>query len=262
MYPHSDIRHGVRRKFGMRGHCAMPSDKDVLFTEYLPLVRALAERMIVRLPDSVTLDELVNAGTIGLWDAIKKYDVSKETSFKTYAEFRIKGAMLDELRSRDWMSRGMRRKNNEVLSVQEALERRLGRPPEHEEVAEALGMDLADYFQLAQELNGAHVMELDARYEYFGDGSEENPLEMLADENAQSPADAMESVETKRILEEAIAALPDKERLVLSLYYEEGLTLKEIGEVMGYTESRISQIRSKALSGLRALLAEKRCDLV
>lgn len=262
MYSHTDIGHGLRRERMVRGHWVMSNDNDVIFTEYLPLVRSLAERMIVRLPDSVTLEELVNAGAIGLWDAVKKYDASKETSFKTYAEFRIKGAMLDELRSRDWMSRGMRRKNNEVLSVQEELERRLGRPPEHEEVAAALGMELEDYFHLTQELNGAHVMELDARYEYFADGSEENALEMLADENAQSPVDAMESVETRRILEEAIAGLPEKERLVLSLYYEEGLTLKEIGEVMGYTESRISQIRSKALSGLRSMLAEKMSDLI
>ncbi len=240
----------------------MPDGKEALFTEYLPLVRSLAERMIVRLPDSVTLEELVNAGAIGLWDAIKKYDVSKETSFKTYAEFRVKGAMLDELRSRDWMSRGMRKKNNEVMSVQDALERRLGRSPEHEEVAAALGMELEDYFRLAQELNGAHVMELDAKYEYFADSSEENVMEMLPDENVQSPADAMELLETKRILEEAIGTLSEKERLVLSLYYEEGLTLKEIGDVMGYTESRISQIRSKALGELRSILAEKRCDLV
>lgn len=261
MYPRANIYQGVQRKRGMRGYFAMPSDNDDIFNEYLPLVRSLAERMIVRLPDSVTLDELVNAGAIGLWDAIKKYDASRETSFKTYAEFRIKGAMLDELRSRDWMSRGMRRKNNEVLAVQETLERRLGRQPEHEEVAAALGMELEDYFHLTQELNGAHVMELDAKYEYFADGSDENALEMLADENAQSPADAMESVETKRVLEKAIAALPEKERFVLSLYYEEGLTLKEIGEVLGYTESRISQIRSKALSVLRAILSEKRCDL-
>lgn len=240
----------------------MHNDKYALFNEYLFLVRSLAERMLVRLPDSVTLDELVNAGAIGLWDAIKKYDASKETSFKTYAEFRIKGAMLDELRSRDWMSRGMRKKNNEIMSVQGALERRLGRPPEHEEVASALGMELEDYFHLVQELNSAHVMELEAGYEYSTDGSEENIMEMLADENVQSPVDAMESLETKRILEEAIAALSEKERLVLSLYYEEGLTLKEIGDVMGYTESRISQIRSKALSGLRSRLAEKRCDLI
>lgn len=262
MDTHTDICHGVHCARGMRGYCAMPDGRDALFAEYLPLVRSLAERMLVRLPDSVTLDELVNAGAIGLWDAIKKYDASKETSFKTYAEFRIKGAMLDELRSRDWMSRGMRKKNNELAAAQKELESKLGRAPEHEEIAAALGMELEDYFHLAQELNGAHVMELDARYEYFADESDENAMEMLADENVQSPAEAMELIETKRILEEAIGTLPEKERLVLSLYYEEGLTLKEIGEVMGYTESRISQIRSKALSKLRFILVEKRCDLL
>jgi len=253
---------GMQRVDTMRGTGFMLNGKDALFTEYLPLVRSLAERMIVRLPDSVTLDELISAGSIGLWDAIKKYDPSKETSFKTYAEFRIKGAMLDELRSRDWMSRGMRRKNNELAAVQEELERRLGRQPEHEEVASALGMELEEYFHLAQELNGAHVMELDAQFVGCHDDDEGNALEMLADENAISPVEAIELAEIKRILEEAIANLSEKERLVLALYYEEGLTLKEIGEVMGYTESRISQIRTKAIVRLRAALAGKRQELI
>lgn len=249
---------------GMRGSgvIVMVKDDELMFAEYLPLVRSLAERMIVRLPDSVTLDELISAGSIGLWDAIKKYDVSKDTSFKTYAEFRIKGAMLDELRSRDWISRGMRKKHNELIAIKEELERKLGREPEPEEIAVALGLDLEEYFHLSQELNGVHMMELDAQFDHFLNGSEDNILDTIADENSTNPVENIELIEIKRILEEAIAELPERERLVLSLYYEDELTLKEIGEVLGYTESRISQLRSKALSYLRKRLADRKQDLL
>lgn len=228
--------------------------RNDLILEYLPLVKFIANRIAGRLPNHIEVDDLINSGIIGLIDALKKFDASLKIKFKTYAEFRIKGAILDELRALDWVPRSTRQKASKLERAYAAVEQRVGRSASDSEMMEHLGISAPDFDQLIREARGVALISLD---ELRGDGDENyerNLLEYLADPENLSPAESLNLDQIYRIVAETIDQLPEKERLVISLYYYEELTMKEIGEIMNITESRVSQIHTKAILRLRGRL--------
>jgi RNA polymerase sigma factor for flagellar operon FliA len=236
-----------------------PAWQEMMVKQYAPLIKYIASRMALRLPSHISLDDLVSSGIIGLIDAIHKFDPGKNISFKTYAEFRIKGAILDELRSLDWIPRSVRKKSNVLEKAYAELEKNLGRPAEAEEVCQALGLELEEFFQLLDETKSVSLVELEGVWKTVRSGpelSEGNLPEILMDENLRDPFLALHFSELQDIMVKAIDLLPDKEKLLISLYYYEELTMKEIGQIMGYTESRISQLHTQAMLRLRAKLRE------
>lgn len=225
-------------------------DKNSLWQRYVPLVRHEALRLQVRLPASVELDDLLQAGGIGLLNAVERYDALQGTAFTTYAVQRIRGAMLDELRSRDWAPRSVRRNAHEVASAMQKVEQRLGRPATEQEVAQNLDIDLTEYRQILLDTNNSQLFSYDEWREEHGESVEPmleghedaNPLQHLLEGNLR-----------QRVIE-AIEALPEREKMVLTLYYQEELNLKEIGAVLEVGESRVSQLHSQAIKRLRARL--------
>jgi RNA polymerase sigma factor for flagellar operon FliA len=212
----------------------------------------MALRLVSRLPNNVQTDDLFNAGVIGLIDAIEKFDPTQGIQFETYAKIRIRGAMLDEIRSMDWVPRSLRQKGHSLEKACSGLEQRLGRNPSDEEIAEEMSLSMEDYYGLLDEVKGISVMPEDIQ-----DAIQENRSLRLVAPESDEPFVHLHRSELKEHLGAAIKTLPEKEQLVLSLYYYEELTMKEIGAVMGYTESRISQIHTKAVLRLRTKLARK-----
>lgn len=233
--------------------------QEQMVVQYAPLIKYIAGRLALRLPSHISMDDLISSGIIGLIDAIHKFDPSKNISFKTYAEFRIKGAILDELRSLDWIPRSVRKKSHLLEKACAELERHLGRPPEPEEISQALGLELEEFYQLLDETKAVSLVELEGLWRGHRAApelSESEITEILQDDNARDPFLALHFSELQDIMVQAIDSLPDKEKLLISLYYYEELTMKEIGEIMGYTESRISQLHTQAMVRLRAKLRE------
>jgi len=228
--------------------------RDELIMAYAPLVKYVASRMAVRLPQHVNLDDLVSAGVLGLIDAVDKYDAGKKTKFKTYAEFRIRGAILDELRSLDWVPRSVRRKTARLEAAMGEVQNRLGRPATDEETARELGVELPEYYRMLDESRGITLLSTEEVEDFFSRFNKERILELLGMEEAEDPLALVGLAEVRDILAQAIANLPEKEKLVVSLYYYDELTMKEIGQVLGYTESRISQMHTKAIVRLRLRL--------
>jgi RNA polymerase sigma factor FliA len=235
-----------------------PAWQEQMVLQYAPLIKYIASRLALRLPSHISQDDLMSSGIIGLMDAIQKFDPSKNINFKTYAEFRIKGAMLDELRSLDWTPRSVRKKSHLLENAYGQLQRSLGRPAEAEEVAQFLGLELEEFHQLLDETKVVSLVALEGRK--MGGGSlglaESDLPEILQDENVRDSFLEVHFVELQETLVRAIELLPDKEKLLISLYYYEELTMKEIGEIMGYTESRISQLHTQAMYRLRHKLRE------
>ena len=225
-------------------------DKNSLWQRYVPLVRHEALRLQVRLPASVELDDLLQAGGIGLLNAVERYDALQGTAFTTYAVQRIRGAMLDELRSRDWAPRSVRRNAREVASAMQKVEQRLGRPATEQEVAQNLDIGLAEYRQILLDTNNSQLFSYDEWREEHGESVE--PL-LEGHEDANPLQHLLEGNLRQRVIE-AIEALPEREKLVLTLYYQEELNLKEIGAVLEVGESRVSQLHSQAIKRLRARL--------
>jgi RNA polymerase sigma factor for flagellar operon FliA len=225
--------------------------REEMILKYTPLIKYIAHRLAMRLPPHISVDDLVNSGVIGLMDAINKFDPNKKVQFKTYAEFRIKGAMLDELRSLDWVSRSVRQKAAQLEKAFQALEKKKGRAAEDQEVAQELGISLENYFSMVNEINGVFLTDLSAVRKKMPQFSDEDLLNLLADDKENQPFQVLSLEELKEVLTRAIEELTPKERTVISLYYYEELTLKEIGEVLGFTESRICQIHTKAILKLR-----------
>ncbi|EMN5860672.1 RNA polymerase sigma factor FliA [Pluralibacter gergoviae] len=231
-------------------------DKHSLWQRYIPLVRHEALRLQVRLPASVELDDLLQAGGIGLLSAVERYDALQGTAFTTYAVQRIRGAMLDELRSRDWAPRSVRRNAREVAQAIGQLEQELGRNATETEVAQRLGVSVEEYRQMLLDTNNSQLFSWDEFRDEHGDSIEpvteaaqrENPLQQL-----------LESSLRQRVIE-AIQALPEREQLVLTLYYQEELNLKEIGAVLEVGESRVSQLHSQAIKRLRTKLGRYQDD--
>jgi RNA polymerase sigma factor for flagellar operon FliA len=228
--------------------------RNQMIIEHLPLVKYIAARIAGRLPSHVEVEDLVNAGILGLIDAIDKYDPSRKIKFKTYAEFRVRGAIIDELRSLDWVPRSTRQKASRLERAFAQVEQRLGRAATDVEVAEQLGISVDELHQMLRESQGVAVISVD---ELRGEGDEDferNLLEYLADPEAIQPDVKLNLDQIYQIVADAIDNLPEKERLVISLYYYDELTMKEIGEIMDITESRVSQIHTKAVIRLRSKL--------
>jgi RNA polymerase sigma factor for flagellar operon FliA len=232
-----------------------PQQKEDLILRFAPLIKLIVNRIAIRLPPHVDTEDLINAGVIGLMDAIEKYDPERGTSFKTYAEFRIRGAILDELRILDWFPRSIRQKVNRLESVYAELERQLGRAAADEEVAEALNIDLEEFYEILAQASAVSLVSLyDVGRE---EGEERSLLECIAT-GEDDPAVTLESQEVYEAIGRAIGKLPEKEKIVISLYYYDELTMKEIGKVLNLTESRVSQIHTKAVLRLRAKLRSLR----
>ncbi len=228
--------------------------RNQMIIEHLPLVKYIAARIAGRLPSHVEVEDLVNAGILGLIDAIDKYDPSRKIKFKTYAEFRVRGAIIDELRSLDWVPRSTRQKASRLERAFAQVEQRLGRAATDVEVAEQLGIGVEDLQQMLREAQGVAVVSVD---ELRGEGDEDferNLLEYLADPEAVQPDVKLNLDQIYQIVADAIDNLPETERLVISLYSYDELTMKEIGEIMDITESRVSQIHTKAVIRLRSKL--------
>jgi RNA polymerase sigma factor for flagellar operon FliA len=226
-------------------------NRDELILKYAPLIKYIAHRLAMRLPPHISTEVLVSAGVIGLMDALNKYDPSKNVQFKTYAEFRIRGAMLDELRSLDWVPRSIRQKAAQLEKTFLTLERKRGGPVEDDEVAKELGLTLEEYYNLITEIKGISLLDLEGLRYQIPQFVEENFLTLLIDEKENDPFHLLSLEELKKILARAIDELSPKEKTVISLYYYEEMTLKEIGAVLGFTESRICQIHTKAILKLR-----------
>jgi RNA polymerase sigma factor for flagellar operon FliA len=210
----------------------------------------------MRLPPHISVDDLISAGVIGLMDALTKFDPEKKVEFKTYAEFRIRGAMLDELRSMDWVPRSVRQKATQIERAIQQLEKKKGRSVEDEEIASEIGISLDAYYETMKNLHGLSPLDMEEVQRRFPRLSLEDILDSLVDSEENDPFHQYSFKELKKILSRAIEGLSSKEKMVVSLYYYEELTLKEIGEVLGLTESRICQIHTKGVLKLRAELKQ------
>jgi RNA polymerase sigma factor for flagellar operon FliA len=233
--------------------------RDKLIVRYSPLVKYVAGRVSVGLPHTIEQCDLVSYGIFGLIDAIEKFDLSRAIKFETYAISRIKGAIIDELRAIDWIPRSVRSKAREVEKAYAALEARLHRSPSEREVAAELDIGLDELHAVFSQVSFVNVVALDELLNVNGErGDKVSLVDTLEDTRAEDPVAAFESEETKYLLARAINALPEREKIVVTLYYYEGLTLAEIGQVLGVTESRICQMHTKAVLQLRGKLAEQR----
>lgn len=218
---------------------------------YAPMVRRLAAQMIARLPANVEMDDLVQAGMIGLMDALSRYEAGHGAQFETFAMQRVRGAMIDELRSGDWLPRSVRRNQRSIDGATHAVEQRLQRPATETEVAAELGVTLAAYQQMLGDAHGGQLLYLD---ELGGSDSEDGFLERHVAAEAGDPLKTLGDDRFRAALVAAIEALPEREKQVMSMYYEHDMNLKEIGAVLGVTESRVCQLHSQAVSRLRTKL--------
>jgi RNA polymerase sigma factor for flagellar operon FliA len=236
---------------------AEQSLRERLILHYSPLVKYVAGRVGVGLPPNIEQADLVSYGIFGLIDAIEKFDLERAIKFETYAISRIRGAIIDELRSIDWIPRSVRYKAREVERAYAALEAKLHRTPTEPEVAEEMGITLDELHSIFSRVSFVNVVALDELLNVGGEkGDKLSLVDTLEDTKAEDPVAAFESEETKYLLAKAINHLPEREKIVVTLYYYEGLTLAEIGQVLGVTESRICQMHTKAVLQLRGRLAD------
>jgi len=230
------------------------SARDALILNYSPLVKYVAGRLASGLPQSVDTADLISYGIFGLIDAIQKFDPGRAIKFETYAIARIKGAIIDELRALDWVPRSVRSRAREIEASYIALENQFKRIPSDQEVADHMGVSLKEFQAILTKLSYTSVVSFEELW-VGGDKDEgQSAIGSIKDDSAEDPVAIFESVEIKDILAGAIERLPEREKTVIALYYYEGLTLKEIGQVLGVTESRVSQLHTKAVLRLRARL--------
>ena len=227
--------------------------KEKLIIEYAPLIRFIAQKIAVRLPSNIEFDDLVSSGVIGLMDAIDKYDPTRDNKFKTYAEFRIRGAILDELRAQDWVPRSVREKAKQLERAHIRLEQQLRRLPTEEEITKELNISREEYFDLLNQVKSVSILSLDEAGS-FNSSDRKSILSLLESCKIPSPLTQLNLKTVKDVVTSAIESLPEKQRLVLSLYYYEDLNLKEIGDVLEVTESRVSQLHTQAILWLRRKL--------
>ena len=219
--------------------------------EYAPLVKYVVDKIASTLPRSIDKEDLIHTAIIGLFDALEKFDRSRGTKFETYAVWRIKGAVLDELRSLDWASRSTRRKAREIDRTCQQLEQKLGRSASDQEIAQQMNLRVGEFNRLVEEVRGASLLSLDQAVTVDDDHDLAGLGEVIEDAAAIDALSEMEEAESKEELLEAINGLSEQERLVIALYYYEEMTLKEIGETLGISESRVSQIHTKAIGRMR-----------
>lgn len=232
-----------------------PDARENLILTYSPLVKYVAGRLSSSLPQTVDTSDLISYGVFGLIDAIEKFDTDRGIKFETYAIARIRGAIIDELRAMDWVPRSVRARAREFEAAYVTLENRLKRVPDDAEVAAEMGVAPRELQSILTKLSYASVISFEEMWVSGGDRDDhQDPLAAIPDKRAEDPVDIFESAEIKEILAGAIDRLPEREKTVVALYYYEGLTLKEIGTVLGVTESRVSQLHTKAVLRLRARL--------
>ncbi len=229
--------------------------RDQLIMDYAPLIRFVAQRIAARLPANIDINDLISAGVIGLMDAIEKYDPARDNKFKTYAEFRIRGAILDELRSQDWVPRSVRDKAKQIERAYADLEQRLGRQVSDMELSEELGMSLEDYYELIAKVKAVTMLSIDELSGPYNN-DRRSLLDTIENFNSKNPFAQLKNQNVRNVLMKHIDELPEKQRLVLSLYYYEDLNLKEIGQILDVTESRVSQLHTQAVIRLKAKLKD------
>ncbi len=234
-----------------------PEIRQKLLGKYLPLVRNVASRMAMGFPRSVELSDLVNTGVIGLIEAFGNFDHDRGVKFETYAVPRIRGAILDELRALDWVPRSTRAKSREIERAYNWLENELGRPPEKRELAKHMKLTMAELYAALGDVSGTNILSLDEIVYREDDNRQVPRIETVVDKSVHSILGEIEKGELRSFLVVAMDRLTDQEKLVISLYYFEELTLKEIGEVMSISESRVSQIHTRAVAKLRGMVKEK-----
>ncbi|WMC11383.1 RNA polymerase sigma factor FliA [Oceanimonas pelagia] len=220
-----------------------------LVERHADLVRRIAQHLLARLPDSVLLDDLIQSGMVGLLEAAKNFDASKGASFETFAGIRIRGAMLDEIRRGDWVPRSVHRNGRQIAEAMHSIQRREGRPAQDREIAEELGVSIGQYHAMLADVNHGKLLEMDE----FEQGVE---YQACSSVHAGSPFEGMARDRFQHALAEGIRKLPEREALVLSLYYDEELNLREIGQILEVSESRVSQIHSQAMLRLKSRLKD------
>ena len=226
------------------------TDKDECIKEYAPLVKRIAHHLMLRLPSSVSVDDIIQAGMIGLLDAAGRYDEFRGAQFETFAAQRIRGSMLDELRQADWMPRSLRRDMRRVETAMSKLQQFFGRTPTESEVAKELGLPLAEYQQMLFESRGAQLVY----YEDFHTEGEEDFFDRYDFDSDADPLTLLQDEHFRGALIKAIDNLPERERMLMGMHYEQEMNLREIGEVIGVSESRVCQLHTQAVSRLRSML--------
>ena len=228
------------------------SDKEQCLQEFAPLVKRIAHFMMLKLPSSVQVDDIIQAGMIGLLDAAGRYDELRGAQFETYASQRIRGAMLDELRGADWLPRSMRSDMRKIEAAINRAQQRLGKSPVESDIAKEMDMSLTDYQQLLQESRGAQLMY----FEDFHNANDEDFFERYETDGNSNPLEVLKDERFRGALVKAIENLPEREKLLMAMHYEQDMNLREIGEVLGVGESRVCQIHSQAVARLRSMLGE------
>ena len=231
------------------------SVRDRLILTYAPLVKYVAGRLGSSLPAHVDEGDLVSYGLLGLIGAIERYDPDRDIKFETYAIARIRGAIIDELRALDWVPRSVRSRARQIERAIGELEAKLGRAPTDEEIAAKVGVTVDELDNSLTDISRSSIAALDELWSVSGDGDQVSLLDTLEDDSISQPSEVLDETETREALADAIARLPEREKLVVTLYYYEELTLREIGEVLGVTESRVSQLHTKAILRLQSRLA-------
>jgi RNA polymerase sigma factor FliA len=231
-----------------------PEIRDMFVRQYAPLVKYVAGKVAIGMPHNVDFDDLVGFGVFGLIDAIEKFDTEKHVKFKTYAVTRIRGAIFDELRSIDWVPRSVRQKSREIEDTVHHLEASLGRSASDKEIAKEMGMSEDDFQKTMMKVSGTSILSLNDVWYTGEDNDKVSIVDSIESPQSLNPDTIVEKEEIKRVIVQAIDELPEKEKKVLVLYYYEDLTLKEIGKVLEVTESRISQLHTKAIMRLRSKL--------
>ena len=226
------------------------SDKEECIKEYAPLVKRIAHHLMLRLPSSVAVEDIIQAGMIGLLDAATRYDEFRGAQFETFAAQRIRGSMLDELRHADWMPRSLRRDMRRIEAAMSKLQQRLGKSPLESEVAQELGMPLTEYQQMLFESRGAQLVY----YEDFHNEGDEDFFDRYDLDSDSDPLALLQNEHFRDALIKAIENLPERERMLMGMHYEQEMNLREIGEVMGVSESRVCQLHSQAVARLRSML--------
>ncbi|MGH6646019.1 MULTISPECIES: RNA polymerase sigma factor FliA [unclassified Aquabacterium] len=228
-------------------------DMDAQLKQYSSLVRRLAHQMIAKLPANVEIDDLIQVGMIGLSDALTRFDAGQGVQFETFATQRIRGAMLDELRGADWMSRGTRKQQRDIEGAVHRLEQRLGRAPQESEIAKEMDMSLADYQEMLGKVRGTQLIHLE---DMSGEDGDNDYLDRHVTDEGNDPLALLADHRMRSALVEAIKNLPEREQFVMSMYYEQDMNLKEIAAVLGVTESRVCQLHSQSIARLRVKLRE------
>ncbi|PKQ17348.1 MAG: RNA polymerase sigma factor WhiG [Actinobacteria bacterium HGW-Actinobacteria-7] len=250
----SDSRTDVAALWAQYKDDADTDARDQLILNYSPLVKYVAGRLASSLPHSVETSDLISYGIFGLIDAIEKFDLTRAIKFETYAIARIKGAIIDELRAMDWVPRSVRSRAREIESAYIQLENELRRVPTDDEVAGRMGVSTKEYHGILSRLSYTSVVSFEELWSGPERDDTQSAIGAIRDDAADDPVVVFEITEVKEILANAIDRLPEREKTVIALYYYEGLTLKEIGQVLGVTESRVSQLHTKAVLRLRARL--------